>query len=134
MANEAEDHLIAKRLQQQFDKELIDISSGEDDDLKVDSIERDRLLAVQLQAQYQAESVDLLSDSDDDVILQATAASADTPKQKSKQSSTVQSGISDVHTVQEPQLFKAKVKNRPARLCPCVFQRCNDFKSFRPRI
>ncbi|XP_041788794.1 uncharacterized protein LOC121603717 [Anopheles merus] len=111
MANEAEDHLIAKRLQQQFDKESIDISSGEDDVLKVDSIERDRLLAVQLQARYQAESVDLLSDSDDDVILQASAASADTPKQKQKQSSTVQSGISYVHTVQEPQLFKAKTSD-----------------------
>uniref|UniRef100_A0A182JT96 Protein with SprT-like domain at the N terminus n=1 Tax=Anopheles christyi TaxID=43041 RepID=A0A182JT96_9DIPT len=66
MENENEDYLIAKKLQQQFDKESLEISSGDEDVLIVDSVERDHLLAVRLQARYKGGSVDLLSDSDDD--------------------------------------------------------------------
>ncbi|XP_050072068.1 uncharacterized protein LOC126559951 [Anopheles maculipalpis] len=76
MENEEEDYLFAKRLQQQFDQETLEISSGEEDVFIVDYVERDHKLAERLQAQYKAEAVELFSDSDDDVILEASETTA----------------------------------------------------------
>uniref|UniRef100_A0A182YND9 SprT-like domain-containing protein n=1 Tax=Anopheles stephensi TaxID=30069 RepID=A0A182YND9_ANOST len=77
MENEEEDYLLAKRLQQQFDQETLEISSSDEEVFIVDSIERDHQLAMRLQAQYKAEAVELFSDSDDDdVVLQTTETDA----------------------------------------------------------
>uniref|UniRef100_A0A1Y9HB72 SprT-like domain-containing protein n=1 Tax=Anopheles farauti TaxID=69004 RepID=A0A1Y9HB72_9DIPT len=108
MNNQDDDYLIAKQLQQQFDKELLEISSDDEDVFVVDSVARDHQLAVQLQSRYEAEAVELLSDSDDDdVILQAVESSIENNVSKKRRIS-ITSGLGGQTTASEPKLFKAE--------------------------
>uniref|UniRef100_A0A182PR92 Protein with SprT-like domain at the N terminus n=1 Tax=Anopheles epiroticus TaxID=199890 RepID=A0A182PR92_9DIPT len=116
MDKESEDYLVAKRMQQQFDKEFLEVFSGEEDVPAADSVERDRQFAVRLQSRYESESMILLSDSDDDVILQANEAvgtSRDAvPATKLRKRSRESSAGTYKHTTTTaaavPQLFKAE--------------------------
>uniref|UniRef100_A0A182NQY1 Protein with SprT-like domain at the N terminus n=1 Tax=Anopheles dirus TaxID=7168 RepID=A0A182NQY1_9DIPT len=107
MDNQDEDYMVAKRLQQQFDEELLEISSGEEDVFIVDSVERDHQLALQLQSRYEAKAVELFSDSDDDVILQAVQQSAENNVSKKRRVSTT-SKFNGHATISEPKVFKAE--------------------------
>lgn len=111
MENEEEDYLLAKRLQQQFDQETLEISSSEEDVFIVDSVERDHTLAVRLQAQYKAEAVEQFSDSDDDVILQATETSSNASQSLQQRNSLMPASVNNNGSSADRKLFKAETKD-----------------------
>ncbi|XP_058059542.1 uncharacterized protein LOC131210327 [Anopheles bellator] len=69
MSDQNEDLRLAQALQSQFDKELLEISSDEEDVFIVNSVERDHQLAIKLQAKY--DTIEVLSDSGDDLSVLA---------------------------------------------------------------
>uniref|UniRef100_A0A182MNS3 SprT-like domain-containing protein n=1 Tax=Anopheles culicifacies TaxID=139723 RepID=A0A182MNS3_9DIPT len=112
MENEEKDFLLAQRLQKQFDLETLEISSGEEDVLIIDSIERDHQMALRLQEQYTTEAVELFSDSDDDVILQATETeTATNPKIATRRKSSTTERLFFDGSMAESKLFKAEAKD-----------------------
>lgn len=66
-ATEDADLVLARQLQEQFDRELVELSSGDDED----SI----LLATELQKRFDAETIELSdNEGDDDVIVEGPPA------------------------------------------------------------
>ncbi|XP_038119208.1 DNA-dependent metalloprotease dvc-1-like [Culex quinquefasciatus] len=64
-ATEDPDLALARQLQEQFDRELVELSSGDEDSI---------LLATELQKRFDAETIELSEgDDDDDVIVQGPA-------------------------------------------------------------
>uniref|UniRef100_A0AAG5D2G8 Protein with SprT-like domain at the N terminus n=1 Tax=Anopheles atroparvus TaxID=41427 RepID=A0AAG5D2G8_ANOAO len=111
MDNQDGDYMFAKKLQNQFDKELLEISSDEDDVCVVNAVQRDHELAVKLQSKYEAEAVELLSDSDDDVILQAsteTGSRANIDCKLNISAIKIENGRS---CITEPKLFRAETND-----------------------
>ncbi|XP_058115746.1 uncharacterized protein LOC131287574 [Anopheles ziemanni] len=106
MENQNEDYMFAKRLQDEFDKELLEISSDEDDVCFVKTVQQDHELAVELQLKYEAEAVELMSDSDDDVILQADAGSQ--PSIDSKSNTVPIKREKNQEFRSEPKIFRAE--------------------------
>ncbi|EAT41935.1 AAEL006497-PA [Aedes aegypti] len=86
------DLLLARQLQEQFDREAVEISSGEEEEQPI-NISDDYQLAVELQQRYNDEAVEL-SDEDDDVLLSvelpATSENVPTRTPKRRSSSVVQ--------------------------------------------
>lgn len=82
------DLMLARQLQDQFDREAVEISSGEED--QAINISDDYQLAVELQRHFNEEAVEL---SDDDDVVQAvdipTASGSDTPRAPTGTSTTV---------------------------------------------
>lgn len=105
------DLVLARQLQEQFDREAVEISSGEDEELPI-NISDDYQLAVELQQRYNDEAVEL-SDEDDDVLLSvelpATSENVPTRTPKRRSSSVVEQEPDDEALVApEVKLFRAE--------------------------